>query len=352
MAGMPNMSSHFTGQLPLAPSSVPAPGQQAGTYDPTLRVTALGGGHGLSATLRALRLIAGEITAVVTVADDGGSSGRIRREMDVLPPGDLRMALAALCDDTDWGRTWRDVMQHRFTSKEGTEATLDNHSLGNLLIVALWELLGDPVGGLRWAGALLGARGQVLPMSTVPLTISGAVLSENEKGELVRRTVTGQSSLAAAGKNTRVSHIRLEPENAPACEESMEAIELSDWIVLGPGSWYTSVLPHLLLPELREALVRTPARKALVMNLTTDTAETSGMNAADHLEVIHHYAPDLRLDVVIADQDAVQDAQGFVEAAERLGASVLFSRVGAGSGTPTHDPLRLALAFQEAFTGS
>ncbi|GAA4778210.1 gluconeogenesis factor YvcK family protein [Citricoccus nitrophenolicus] len=345
------MSSHFTGQLPLAPSSLPAPGQPAGTYDPTLRVAALGGGHGLSATLRALRLIAGEITAVVTVADDGGSSGRIREEMDVLPPGDLRMALAALCDDTDWGRTWRDVMQHRFTSKEGTGATLDNHALGNLLIVALWELLGDPVGGLRWAGALLGARGQVLPMSTVPLTISGTVLSESEGGELVRRTVTGQSRLAAAGKNSRVAHIRVDPEDAPACVESLEAIELSDWVVLGPGSWYTSVLPHLLLPEQREALVRTPARKALVMNLTTDTSETSGMNATDHLEVIHHYAPDLRLDCVIADQRAVQDVRGFEEAAARLGADVLFSKVGAGSGTPVHDPLRLALAFQEAFKG-
>ncbi|MFC7402445.1 uridine diphosphate-N-acetylglucosamine-binding protein YvcK [Citricoccus sp. GCM10030269] len=346
------MSTHLTGQLPLAPSSLPSAGQPSGTYDPTLRVSALGGGHGLSATLRALRLIAGELTAVVTVADDGGSSGRIRREMDVLPPGDLRMALAALCDDTDWGRTWRDVMQHRFTSKDGTEGTLDQHALGNLLIVALWELLGDPVGGLRWAGALLGARGQVLPMSTTPLTISGAVLSENAGGELVRKTITGQSSLAAAGKNSRVSQIRLEPEDAPACEESLEAIELSDWIVLGPGSWYTSVLPHLLLPEMREALVRTPARRALVMNLTTDTSETSGMNAADHLEAIHHHAPELRLDVVIADPSAIQDRRGFEDAAERLGASVLFSKVGADSGTPIHDPLRLALAFQEAFKSS
>jgi uncharacterized cofD-like protein len=269
--------------------------------------------------------------------------------MDVLPPGDLRMALAALCDDTDWGRTWRDVMQHRFHSKDGVEGTLDNHALGNLLIVALWELLGDPVSGLRWAGALLGARGQVLPMSTVPLTISGSLLAEGPQGELVRRTITGQASLAAAGRNGRVSQIRLQPEDAPACRESLEAIELSDWVVLGPGSWYTSVLPHLLLPELREALEGTPARRALVMNLTTDTAETSGMSAADHLEAVHHHAPDLRLDVVLADPDAVQDPAGFVKAASRLGAAVQFSKVGAGSGTPVHDPLRLALAFQEAF---
>ncbi|QCU78124.1 uridine diphosphate-N-acetylglucosamine-binding protein YvcK [Citricoccus sp. SGAir0253] len=343
------MSAFITGQLPLAPSTQAPASPSAGTYDPALRVTALGGGHGLSATLRALRLIAGEITAVVTVADDGGSSGRIRQEMDVLPPGDLRMALAALCDDTDWGRTWRDVMQHRFRSREGVDGTLDNHALGNLLIVALWELLGDAVGGLRWAGALLGARGQVLPMSTVPLTISGVVLAEGAGGGLVRRTIVGQSSLAAVGRDCRVSQVRLEPADAPACPESLEAIELSDWIVLGPGSWYTSVLPHLLLPEMRRALERTAARRALVMNLTTDTAETSGMSAADHLEVVHHHAPDLRLDVVIADPAAVQDRVGFEEAAARLGASVLFSTVGAGHGTGVHDPLRLALAFQEAF---
>ena len=176
------MTIHVTGQLPVTTrprprSSGPHP------YDPSLRVTALGGGHGLYGTLSALRLIAGEITAVVTVADDGGSSGRIRQEMDVLPPGDLRMALSALCDDTDWGTTWRDVMQHRFRSKDGVDGTLDDHALGNLLIVALWELLGDPVAGLRWAGALLGARGQVLPMSTVPLVMSGTILSE-ESGAL------------------------------------------------------------------------------------------------------------------------------------------------------------------------
>ena len=343
------MSMHFTGQLPLPPSVQAGTGHGSGTYDPALRVTALGGGHGLSATLQALRLIAGEITAVVTVADDGGSSGRIRQEMDVLPPGDLRMALAALCDDTDWGRTWRDVMQHRFHSKEGVDGTLDNHAMGNLLIVALWELLGDPVSGLRWAGALLGARGQVLPMSTVPLTISGSMLAEGPGGTLLRRTITGQAALAAAGRHGRISQIRLQPEGAPACRESLEAIELSDWVVLGPGSWYTSVLPHLLLPELREALEATPARRALVMNLTTDTAETSGMSAADHLEAVHQHAPHLRLDLVSPDPAAAQDRAGFEEAADRLGAVVQVSKVGAVSGAPVHDPLRLAPAFQEAF---
>ena len=132
------------------------------------RVVALGGGHGLSATLKALRSIDIDPTAVVTVADDGGSSGRLRREFDCLPPGDLRMALAALCDDsTDWGTTWRDVLQHRFKG----QGELDNHALGNLLILALWQLLEDDLAGLDWVGRLLNIHGRVVPMSSSPLVI-------------------------------------------------------------------------------------------------------------------------------------------------------------------------------------
>ena len=152
-------------------------------------VVALGGGHGLSASLSALRLMTDRITAVVTVADDGGSSGRLRDELGVLPPGDLRMALAALCDDSDWGRTWRDVLQHRFRSS----GDLDQHAVGNLLIVALWELLGDPVEGLDWVGKLLGARGRVLPMASVPLLIEADVVDARRGDE---PSCVGQSAVA------------------------------------------------------------------------------------------------------------------------------------------------------------
>src|SRR5680860_1314032 len=123
-----------------------------GTAD--LKVVALGGGHGLSASLSALRHVVSDLTAVVTVADNGGSSGRLRREFGVLPPGDLRQALAALCGDDDWGRTWARVLQHRFS----TSGSMDEHAVGSLLIVALWELLGEHVGGLEWVGRLLGAQ--------------------------------------------------------------------------------------------------------------------------------------------------------------------------------------------------
>lgn len=327
----------YTGILPIVPTASKLSSPEAG-----VRVAALGGGHGLAASLSALRLLTGNVTAVVTVADDGGSSGRLREELGVLPPGDLRMALSALCDDTDWGRTWRDVMQHRFTSREGVAGSLDNHALGNLLIVTLWELLGDTVAGLRWAGALLGARGEVLPMASVPLTIEGRVKNNGTPGPLIR----GQSLLAKAGE---VENVRLMPQNAPACAEAVAAIHSADWVVLGPGSWYTSVLPHLLLPEMREALCTTQARRLLTMNLDVNDLEATGMSAADHLHVISRYAPEFTVDVVLADPQSIADVAEFTEAAAMIGAEVVFGMVGSSSGTSVHDPLRLAAAYRDIF---
>ncbi|GAB3844052.1 gluconeogenesis factor YvcK family protein [Nesterenkonia populi] len=316
----------------------------------SFRVTALGGGHGLKATLRALRVIAAEhLTAVCTVADDGGSSGRLRQDMDVLPPGDLRMALTALCDDNDWGRTWASVMQHRLKSKDGV-GDLDDHAVGNLLIVALWELLGDPVDGLRWAGALLGARGQVLPMSRTPLTMSGLVRTDQaDTDELVR--IGSQAELAKAGKLGRLTEVRLHPEDAEPCKEAVTAIELSDWVVFGPGSWYTSVLPHFMLPELRTALTETEARRCVVMNLTADTDETFGMSPADHLDVLAHYAPGMHIDAVVADPRCVSEAEqpDFEEAAARLGARITYAKVRRSEQPGVHDTLRLAIALNEVF---
>ncbi|MCW1250356.1 uridine diphosphate-N-acetylglucosamine-binding protein YvcK [Acaricomes phytoseiuli] len=336
----------LTGPLPL----IPPKNQPSGT--PDLRVVALGGGHGLSASLSALRLLTSELTAVVTVADDGGSSGRLRDEFNVLPPGDLRMALSALCDDTEWGRTWRDVMQHRFQSVQGKESLLDQHAMGNLLIVTLWELLGDTVGGLKWAGALLGARGQVLPMASVPLTIQGTSRSLQEDGTEWIQQIEGQAVLATAGN---VEDVRLLPEGAPACVEALEAIELSDWVILGPGSWYTSVLPHLLLPELRQALCTSPARRCLAMNLDVNDKEVRGMSAADHLRVISRYAPEFGVDIVLADPTSIgstQEARAeFEQAAAALGAEVVLSRVRVSNRQSVHDPLRLAAAFHDVFGG-
>jgi uncharacterized cofD-like protein len=336
----------LTGPLPLIPLSS---GTAGGQQDKGPNVVALGGGHGLSASLSALRLLTTELTAIVTVADDGGSSGRLREEYGVLPPGDLRMALSALCDDTDWGRTWRDVMQHRFQPGKGTGGSLDDHATGNLLIVTLWELLGDAVAGLKWAGALLGARGQVLPMSTVPLTIEGDIRVTSPTGESELQTVRGQARCAVAGS---LEHVRLLPEDARACTEALTAIELADWVILGPGSWYTSVLPHLLLPEMRDALSATAAKRCLTMNLATDTKETTGMTAADHLHALRRYAPDFSVDVVLADPASVPDLQEFEKAAAMIGAEVVLGKVGASGRRHVHDPLRLAAAYHDLFGNS
>ena len=134
---------------------------------PERKVVALGGGHGLAATLTALRQFTSEITAIVTVADNGGSSGRLRQEFPIMPPGDLRMALAALCGDDDWGRSWAEIMQYRFTS----EGELNGHPVGNLLLAALWDRDGDTVAGLDRVGSLLKVIGRVLPMADQPLEI-------------------------------------------------------------------------------------------------------------------------------------------------------------------------------------
>ncbi|MFH5877672.1 uridine diphosphate-N-acetylglucosamine-binding protein YvcK [Arthrobacter sp. NA-172] len=335
----------LTGPLPLVPPKG-TPGSQP-AKGPT--VVALGGGHGLSASLSALRLLTSELTAIVTVADDGGSSGRLREEYAVLPPGDLRMALSALCDDTDWGRTWRDVMQHRFKTPSGRKGSLDDHAMGNLLIVTLWELLGDAVAGLKWAGALLGARGQALPMSTQPLNIEGDVRVQLPGGGFEFQTVKGQAKCAVAGS---LENVRLLPEDARACIEALTAIELADWIILGPGSWYTSVLPHLLLPEMRQALCDTPAKRCLTMNLAMDTKETSGMSASDHLDALRHYAPEFSVDVVLADPSSISDLKEFERAAGMIGAEVVLGKVGASSRRPIHDPLRLASAYHDIFGNS
>lgn len=301
------------------------------------KVTALGGGHGLSASISALRHLTNDLTAVVTVADDGGSSGRLRQELGVLPPGDLRMALAALCDDSDWGYTWRDVLQHRFSSS----GTLDGHAMGNLLIVSLWELLGDEVAGLDWVGRLLGAEGRVLPMAAVPLGIEADVVLPGGQETLVK----GQSRVAVSAG--RVKRVRLIPHDPPARPEAVESIAASDFVVLGPGSWFTSVMPHLLVPQIAEALQ--DARIVLTLNLNPQKGETAGYSATDHLRSLHSYAPQLRLDTVIADPTAIEELGELGDYTREIGARLLLRQVGQGDGGPYHDPLRLAGAYRDAF---
>jgi uncharacterized cofD-like protein len=306
-------------------------------------VVALGGGHGLAASLAALRRVTSQLTAVVTVADDGGSSGRLRRELGVLPPGDLRMALSALCDDGEWGRLWRDVLQHRFASA----GTLHDHAMGNLLIVTLWELLGDPVSGLDWVARLLGARGRVLPMASVPLDIEATVEGIDPSRPREVSTVRGQ--VAVATTVGRVIGVRLIPEHPPACEPAVAAVDEADWVVLGPGSWFTSVLPHLFVPELAAALHATRARRCVTLNLDAQKGETEGFAAATYLEVLAAHAPKLRVDAVLADPSAVDDQARLTEAAAAVGASLVVRPLRDADGSPRHDASLLAAAYREVF---
>jgi uncharacterized cofD-like protein len=302
------------------------------------RVVALGGGHGLSASLQALRRVTPHVTAVVTVADDGGSSGRLRTELGALPPGDLRMALSALAGDDDWGRTWERLLQHRF----GGDGPLAGHAVGNLLLTGLAETTGDPVAALDLAGRLVGAVGRVLPMSCSPLEIVAEVLD----GDAVHQVV-GQVAVATATGDVAAVHLR--PEEPVACPEAVEAVLAADAVVLGPGSWFTSVLPHLLVPGLRTALETTSARRLVVLNLAEQTGETSGFSPEAHLEVLAAHAPDLAVDVVLADRDAVLDPRGLMAAVEAAGGRLELAEVAVGDGTPRHDPERLARAFAEVF---
>ena len=258
------------------------------------KVVALGGGHGLAATLTALRSMTNQITAIVTVADNGGSSGRLREEFPIMPPGDLRMALAALCGDDEWGRSWAEIIQYRFTS----EGALNGHAVGNLLLAALWDRDEDTVAGLDRVGALLKVVGRVLPMASHALDIEATF--ENSIGTQI---VRGQAEVATT--KGRLKSLRILPENPPAHLQAIQAIEEAEWITMGPGSWFSSVIPHLLVPDQRRTLEASRAKKILLLNLDIadkSAGEYAGYSPIEHLEILHQYSPDLHFDLVIADQ--------------------------------------------------
>lgn len=310
-----------------------------------LRVAALGGGHGLHASLSALRRVVDDVTAIVTVADNGGSSGRLRDEFGVLPPGDLRMALAALCGDDEWGRTWERVVQHRFSG----DGELAGHAVGNLLIVGLWDLFPDPVEGLRWVGRLLGVRGRVLPMALTPMDIRAEVRGLDGADPERLTTVHGQVEVASSPGS--ISTISLVPDRPVACPEAVQAVHEAGWVVLGPGSWYTSVLPHLMTPGLRDALVATSARVLVTLNLPSQEGETLGYLAEDHLAALRDHAPDLAIHTVLVDRDTVGDRDMLESAVASWDARLVVADLAADDGTPRHDPARLAAAYREILCG-
>jgi uncharacterized cofD-like protein len=305
-----------------------------------LKAVALGGGHGLYATLLALRAITDNVTAVVTVADDGGSSGRLRRELGVLPPGDLRMALTALATDDGDGGRWRQVFQHRF----GGTGALAGHAVGNLMMAGLLEVLGDPVMMLDEACRLLGVTGRVLPMTVEPLDIEADVAGLDGDPDILR-PIRGQ--VAVATTPGRVHRVRLRPARPQACAEAVRAVGEADLVVLGPGSWFTSVLPHLLVPDLAKALVTTMARRVLILNLVPQPGETAGFSPEQYVTVLCNHAPSgFIMHAVLADIDTVTVPARLHRCAAELGGHAYLDRVADDGSADRHDPVALAAALR------
>jgi len=309
-------------------------------------VVAFGGGHGLHASLSALRLLVNDLTvddltAIVTVADNGGSSGRLRDEFGVLPPGDLRMALAALCGTDDWGDTWARLLQHRFAG----EGEMRGHVVGNLLIVGLWELLGDPVEALDYVARLLGAKGRVLPMALTPMDIRAEVRGLVPGDPDILTTVRGQVEVATT--EGVITALDLEPPDPEVSPLVLEKVAEADWAFIGPGSWFSSVIPHLRVPVLREAMVASQARLVVVLNLEEQAGETGGFAPADHLAVLFEHAPQLRVHTVLTDaanltEEQHDELRALVEAS---GAQLVLDDVARDDGSPRHDPVKLAAAY-------
>jgi uncharacterized cofD-like protein len=307
------------------------------------KVVALGGGHGLAATLAALRELTKEITAVVTVADNGGSSGRLREEFPIYPPGDLRMALTALCADDEWGRTWAKILQHRFES----EGELNGHALGNLLLASMWNAGDDPVAALDRVGQLLKVIGRVLPMSAVALDIEGTF--NTSTGRIV---VMGQKEVATA--KGHIQSLRIIPENPPARVETLTAIADAEWITIGPGSWFSSVIPHLLVPAQMDSLKSSKAKKILILNLDASShsqgEEFAGSTPEQHLHFFHLYAPELRVDYCLVDKSVVRDEESLRRTASTLGSEVVVADLRKAPGSIHHDPQKLALHLGNIFS--
>jgi uncharacterized cofD-like protein len=245
-------------------------------------VVALGGGHGLSATLRAARRYAGEITAIVSVADDGGSSGRLRTAFGIPPPGDLRRCLVALADNS----LWTGVFEHRFQAGE-----LEGHAFGNLLIAALADFTGDFEVALYETGRLLGLDGRVFPATREPVVL---------KAEVEGTSVEGQVAVSNAG---RISGVSLIPPDAQTPAGALEAIAEADQIVIGPGSLFTSVLAVVAVPAIRDALAAAAAPKVYVCNLRPQVPETDGYDVADHVAALAAHGLDV--DVVLCHPGAM-----------------------------------------------
>lgn len=287
-----------------------------------MKVTGIGGGHGLAATLRAARTYATDVSAVVTVADDGGSSGRLSRELGIPPPGDIRNCLVALAED----RKLAALYQHRYRG-----GALTGHTVGNLVIAALTEMTGDFAEAVAHTGRLLGSSGHVFPATTELVGL---------RAQVAGGVVEGQ--VAVAQTEEMIQAVFLEPPDPVAYEKAVDAILGADQIVLGPGSLFTSLIATLLVPGVKAALTGAGAPKVFVCNARIQKGETQGFDATAHVEALLAHAGANCVDVVVLQSPPVNPDGIPVDggAVRSLGIEVVEADVATRAGT--HDPERLA----------
>ncbi|MEO8572263.1 MAG: gluconeogenesis factor YvcK family protein, partial [Chloroflexota bacterium] len=314
------------------------------------RIVAIGGGTGLATLLRGLKEHTSNLTAIVTVADDGGSSGVLRTELGIPPVGDIRNCIVALADAEP---LMSEVLQYRFPAgDDGETHGLGGHALGNLLIAAMTAVEGgDFEDGIRLMNRILAVRGQVVPVSPIPLTLHARLLDGS--------VVDGQSQVMRA---PGIDRVWLTPDDVPPSEDALIAIAEADLIVLGPGSLYTSLLPSLLIPAIRDAVERATAPCIYVCNVATQTGETAGLDLADHVDaLVAHTSPTI-VDMVIAN-DRVAAIEGFAEPGEDPPNAVKLRWPPSAAPVPRliiddvvnpafahhHEPQRLAAAIIKAF---
>ena len=287
-----------------------------------MKVVGLGGGHGLATTLEAARLYASDITAVVTVADDGGSSGRLTRELGVLPPGDIRNCLVALSENTELS----ELFQHRFTS-----GALTGHTVGNLVIAALTEQTGDFAAAVDAAGRLMSIKGRVFPATTEHVDLRARVEGGVVKGQV-----------AVAQSRAPIQAVYLKPPDPVAYEPAVEAILEADQVVLGPGSLFTSLIATLLVPDIARGLRETRAKRVFVCNSRMQKGETEGLPASAHVEALLAHVGPYAVDTIVV-QAPVRAADGVAVDSDALG-FLNIGVVAADVATPEggHIPERLA----------
>ena len=254
--------------------------------DEEIRVVAIGGGTGLPVLLRGLKRFTSQITAIVTVADDGGSSGQLQKSIGILPPGDFRNNIAALSESEE---IFQLLLQYRFGQKEG----LEGHALGNLLITAMAAIFGNFESGIANTGRVLAVRGQVLPSTLEAVTLCAEAMGHDAENIPFYALLRGESTIGVAPE--RILRIMLDPPNVKAFPGAIQAILQANLIVAGPGSFYTSTLPSLLIQDIRQAIGAAHAPKFFIANILNQTGETSGFTLQDYLqELQQHQLQDFR----------------------------------------------------------